>query len=62
MFSQMFQCLNQDGVKIYLDIGFQYRLQSVNLGNIVTQFRNNKGFKKMLDSLGKESVMLNITE
>ena len=49
-----FQCLNQDGVEIELDISFQYRVISKNLAAIVKQFRDEDGFERMGESLGIE--------
>lgn len=50
-----FQCYNKDGIKITLDVTYQYKVRSANLKKIILDFRNQTGYLKVLEYAGMSS-------
>ncbi|GFN99777.1 spfh domain band 7 family protein [Plakobranchus ocellatus] len=50
------QCLNSDGVRINLDVTYQYRVQMTNLKKIVMDFKDFDGYKRVLHNVGVASL------
>ncbi|CAF2796203.1 unnamed protein product [Rotaria sp. Silwood2] len=49
-------CLNQDGVSISLDVTFQFRADPIYLYDIVVQFKDFSGYKRILAATGQGAV------
>ena len=52
------QCLNSDGVRIKLDVTYQYRVQMVNLRKIIMDFKDFDGFEKVLHHVGMLTLIV----
>ncbi|GFR63356.1 sPFH domain band 7 family protein [Elysia marginata] len=50
------QCLNSDGVRINIDVTYQYRVQMTNLKKIAMDFKDFDGFQVVLASVGRASL------
>lgn len=50
------QCLNQDGVSINLDVTLQFQADPSHLYDIVVQFKDFEGYKKILYATGRAAV------
>ncbi|CAF4525882.1 unnamed protein product [Rotaria socialis] len=49
-------CLNQDGVSINLDATLQFKADPKNIYEIVVQFKDFEGYKKILYATGRAAV------
>ena len=47
------QCLNKDGVKIVLDVTYQYKVRSSKLKEVILDFRDKDGYTKVLRYAGE---------
>ena len=54
----IFQCLNEDGVIINLDVSYQYKAQPAKLHEIVMNFKDFDGYKTVLQYTGKYLCIL----
>ncbi|KAK3082892.1 hypothetical protein FSP39_008218 [Pinctada imbricata] len=50
------KCLNKDGVKIILDVTYQYKVRSANLREVIMDFRDYDGYKKVLKYAGEAAL------
>ncbi|XP_071149905.1 uncharacterized protein [Mytilus edulis] len=50
------QCYNKDGIKITLDVTYQYKVRSANLKKIILDFRNQTGYIKVLEYAGRSAL------
>jgi len=46
------QCLNKDGVKIILDVTYQYKVKASKLREVILDFRDKDGYTKVLKYAG----------
>ena len=46
------QCLNKDGVKIVLDVTYQYKVKASKLREVILDFRDKDGYTKVLKYAG----------
>jgi regulator of protease activity HflC (stomatin/prohibitin superfamily) len=52
----LFQCLNRDGVTINLDATLQFQVDPRHLYDVVVQFKDYDGYKKILYATGRAAV------
>lgn len=50
------ECYNKDGIKITLDVTYQYKVRSANLKKIILDFRNQTGYIKVLEYAGRSAL------
>nr|XP_022321612.1 uncharacterized protein LOC111123514 [Crassostrea virginica]XP_022321614.1 uncharacterized protein LOC111123514 [Crassostrea virginica] len=50
------KCLNKDGVQIRLDVTYQYKVRAANLRTVIMNFRDFKGYKKVLTYAGEAAL------
>ncbi|CAG2252236.1 unnamed protein product [Mytilus edulis] len=50
------ECLNKDGVKISLDVTYQYKVKSSKLRAVIIHFRNVDGYTNVLRNAGRSAL------
>lgn len=50
------QCLNKDGVKIQLDVTYQFKAKPKDLRQIILQFKDYDGYKSVLTNVGESAL------
>lgn len=50
------ECLNKDGVKIVLDVTYQYKVRSAKLREVILDFRDKDGYTKVLRYAGQSAL------
>ena len=50
------ECLNKDGVKIVLDVTYQYKVKASKLREVILDFRDKDGYTKVLKYAGESAL------